>query len=472
MQAARDATDRDTGGLLDDAAVRRATSRRRRATKVGGLLDAAAVRQAKFRGRAMKVLLVSHLHPELLRGGAQQACYELFLGLNAEPDVEAFFLAGVEPGSYPALYKPGARITGFDGRSNEFLFLSASYDFKWHRTTSLLHVEAYAELLRTIRPDVVHFQHFLLLGIDFLTLTRTVLPGCRIVFTFHDYLTMCAARGHMVRLTDGSLCAQPSPIRCHQCLPEHSPGHFLMRKLWFLHHLSAVDRYACACRFQIEHHVAWGIDRKKIFHVPTGQLNYAPASLPAAPEGPKNRFGFFGQLIDAKGVHITLRAVRILRDEGFSNFTVELNGDNLRFATPAVREEIETFLREEEERPWAERNVFHNGSYQVDQIGGRMLRIDWCLVPSIWWESFGLVITEAWMFKRPVICSNVGGMAERIAHDANGLHFQVGDPRALAAAIRRAATEPGLWERLSTAAPEPHSRQAYVKDYRTLYLAD
>ncbi|HEV2099600.1 MAG TPA: glycosyltransferase, partial [Stellaceae bacterium] len=397
----------------------------------------------------MKVLLVSLYHPELMRGGAQQACYELFLGLSEEPDVEAFFLAAMEPNSYPELYKPGARITGFDGRRNELLFLSADYDYVWHRTTSPHHIEAYAELLETIRPDVVHFQHFLFLGIDFLSLTRRVLPDCRIVFTFHEYLTMCDLRGHMVRATDGSLCTLPSPVRCHQCFPKRSPDDFLMRKMWFMRHLSVVDRYACACRFQIDHHVAWGIDPTKIFHVPTGEANRAPAVLPPAPEGPKNRFGFFGQFIDAKGIHIILRAVRILRDQGFTDFTVELNGDNLRVATPPIRKEIETFLAEEEARPPAERNVFNNGSYHVDDLADRMLRIDWSLVPSIWWESFGLVITEAWMFKRPVICSDIGGMGERIADEVNGLHFRVGDPRALAAAMHRAATEPGLWERLS-----------------------
>jgi glycosyltransferase involved in cell wall biosynthesis len=417
----------------------------------------------------MKVLLISLLHPELMRGGAQQACYELFLGLNAEPDAEAFFLAATEPNSYPALYKPGARITGFDGRRNEFIYLTADYDLLWHRTTSPHHVAAFAELLETIRPDVVHFHHFLFLGIDFLTLTRTVLPDCRIVFTFHEYLTMCDAHGHMVRRTDGSLCTQPSPVRCHQCIPERTPDHFLMRKMWFMRHLSVVDRYACACRFQIEHHVAWGIDRSRIFHVPTGQRNQAPVILPPAAEGPKNRFGFFGQMIDAKGVHIILRAARILRDQGFSDFTIELNGDNIHCASPAIRQEIEGFLADEEDRPPAERNVFNNGSYQVDNIAARMLRIDWSLVPSIWWESFGLVITEAWMFKRPVICSNIGGMAERVGHDVNGLHFAVGDPRALAAAIHRASTEPGLWERLSAAAPEPHSPQEVVRGYRALY---
>ena len=189
----------------------------------------------------------------------------------------------------------------------------------------------------------------------------------------------------------------------------------------------------------------------------------------APQEGPKNRFGFFGQYVDAKGVHIILRAVDILRSGGFTNFKVELNGDNIRFATAPVRQEIESFLAAEALRPVPEQLVSNNGSYHVEQIEPRMLRIDWSLVPSIWWETFGLVISEAWMFKRPVICSNVGGMAERIQHDVNGLHFQVADARSLAAAMRRAATEPGLWQKLSKATPQAPTRADVVTGYRALY---
>jgi glycosyltransferase involved in cell wall biosynthesis len=432
------------------------------------LTDLGRSRPTPARGCKLKVLLISVRHPELVRGGGQLCCYELFHGLQAEPDVEPYFLAPTDRG-YPALYKPDACITGFDQQESEFLYLSTAYDYLWHRTTSPRHVAAFVDLLETLRPDVVHFQHFLFLGIDFLSLTRRVLPQCRIVFTFHEYLTMCQADGHMVRRTDGSLCEQPSSVRCHQCFPDRSPGDFLLRKLWFQRHLSVVDAFACACRFQIEHHVAWGIDPDKIFHVPNGEIDQAHGVLPPVAEGPKNRFGFFGRLVDAKGVHVILRAVQALRSQGFTDFVVELNGDNLHFATPAIRQEIEAFLAEEEQRPPAERIVFNNGSYQADQIGTRMNRIDWSLVPSIWWEAFGLVISEAWMFRKPIICSNVGGMAERITHDVDGLHFQVGDSRALAAAIRRACTEPGLWERLSAATPQPPSRADVVKGYRALY---
>jgi glycosyltransferase involved in cell wall biosynthesis len=415
-----------------------------------------------------KVLLVGLHHPELMRGGAQQVCYELFQGLQKEPGIEPILLASTDA-AYPALYKAGACITGFDGRHNEFLYLSAEYDNLWHRTSSTRHVERFADFLETIRPDVVHFHHFFTFGIDFLTLTRRVLPSTRIVFTFHEFLSICDARGHMVRVTDHSLCSQASPVRCHQCFPERSPEHFLMRKMWFMRHLSEVDAFTCPSRFMIDRYVDWGIDPRKIVHVPNGQADCSRGKRLPVPSGNKRRFGFFGQMIDVKGIHIILRAVSILRAEGFIDFTVELNGSNIQHATVAIRKEIEEFLAAEEKLPFAERIVRNNGAYQVDQLESRMARVDWCLVPSVWEEAFGLVVSEAWMFRRPVICSNVGGMAERVLDEVHGLHFQMGDPRALASVMRRACTEPDLWERLSAALPEPPSLKTMVSAYRSVY---
>ena len=92
------------------------------------------------------------------------------------------------------------------------------------KTGSPLHIDAFVEFLETIRPDVVHFHHFLTLGIDLITLTRRVLPESRIVFTFHEFLSICDAHGHMVRTTDKSLCTHASPVRCHQVLSRALSG--------------------------------------------------------------------------------------------------------------------------------------------------------------------------------------------------------------------------------------------------------
>jgi hypothetical protein len=60
-------------------------------------------------------------------------------------------------------------------------------------------------------------------------------------------------------------------------------------------------------------------------------------------------------------------------------------------------------------------------------------------------------------------------MAERIRDDMDGLHFEVGDPRALATTMRRACTEEGLWERLVRALPVSPSRGEMLAGYRDVY---
>ena len=90
----------------------------------------------------MKVLLISLYHPELVRGGSQQVTYELFKGLREVPGMEVTLLASVDQ-TTPALFKSGARITGFDGRPDEFLFLSQEYDYTWQKSSNVLLAESF-----------------------------------------------------------------------------------------------------------------------------------------------------------------------------------------------------------------------------------------------------------------------------------------------------------------------------------------
>ncbi len=416
----------------------------------------------------MRVLLIGVFHPEIVRGGAQQVCYELFEALQATPGIEPTLLAAIDP-SCESLYKSGARITGFDGRPNEFLYLSREYDYWWHKSGNRLLHESFVEFLQLVQPEVVHFHHFMLLGLDLLTLTRRTLPNVRIVFTLHEFLGICAADGHMLRRNDRSLCRHASQVRCSQCFPGRRPEEFFMREMWVKRHFEAVDVFTTPSRFMIEHYVDWGLERDRIVHVTNGQRDYTGGHRLPASRGRHNRFGFFGQLVDDKGVWVLIEAVRQLRSEGFTDFVVEINGGNLQYASEARRAEIEAFQKEEEALPFEERRVFFLGSYAVDQLRQRMGRVDWCVVPSVWYETFALVISEAWMFGRPVIGSDVGAMAERIHHDKDGLLFGVGDSRALAETIRRACTEKGLWERLSGGIQAPPPREAMLEGMLDVY---
>jgi glycosyltransferase involved in cell wall biosynthesis len=420
----------------------------------------------------MKVLILSVFHPELVRGGAQQIAWELFEGLKQAPGVAPVLLASTDR-SLPALYKAGAGITGFDGRPDEYLFLTNELDPWWHKCSDPRLVEAYAAFLQQIRPDVVHFHHFMTFGAELLTLTRRVLPASRIVFTFHEFLAICAANGHMVRLTDRSLCDHATPVRCHQCFPETPPERFFLRAAYMKSHLAAADVFTTPSRFMQAHFVRWGLPAAKLVHVPNGQ-DPPPGAGAQQPNRrrQRNRFGFFGQLVDAKGVWLLLQAVELLRAEGFSAFTVEINGDNLRYASDARRAEVERFTEQEAARPRAERIVSFNGSYHRALIAERMARVDWCVVPSVWWENSPVVIQEAFAFGRPVIAANVGGQAELVTDGKEGLLFAFADARALADTLRRAATEPGLWDRLAAGIAPPPGRAAMVERFLALYRAN
>jgi len=76
--------------------------------------------------------------------------------------------------------------------------------------------------------------------------------------------------------------------------------------------------------------------------------------------------------------------------------------------------------------------------------------IDVLVVPSIWYENSPLTIHEAFLAGVPVITSNIGGMAELVRDEVNGLHFQVGNAEDLARKMLRVVENPSL---LSTLKP-------------------
>jgi len=90
-------------------------------------------------------------------------------------------------------------------------------------------------------------------------------------------------------------------------------------------------------------------------------------------------------------------------------------------------------------------------------------------MPSIWWENAPLVIEEAFQQGRPVICSDIGGMAESVTHEVDGLTFRAGDAHALAAAMERALVEPDLWQLLAAGITPRRTMAACVEDHLQLY---
>lgn len=75
-------------------------------------------------------------------------------------------------------------------------------------------------------------------------------------------------------------------------------------------------------------------------------------------------------------------------------------------------------------------------------------------------EGFPLVLLESWSQGAPVVATPVGGLPELVADNENGMLAETVDPKALAAAIRRAVTTPDFRTRCGAA-----GRQIVMEKY-------
>ncbi len=50
------------------------------------------------------------------------------------------------------------------------------------------------------------------------------------------------------------------------------------------------------------------------------------------------------------------------------------------------------------------------------------------------------------MHKRPIICSDIGGIAEKVENNVTGLHFKVRNQISLTKSMKKACLEFGLWQ--------------------------
>lgn len=86
---------------------------------------------------------------------------------------------------------------------------------------------------------------------------------------------------------------------------------------------------------------------------------------------------------------------------------------------------------------------------RIEWLGSRSLKEVLALVgdatmlvmPSIWYETFGRTIIEAYATGTPVIASNLGAMAELVVDGETGLLFAPGDAADLAAKVRSLASD-------------------------------
>ena len=408
----------------------------------------------------LRVLFLVHNHPSFHPGGAEIYALELHRAMRSSDRFESLLVAAATGRHFPHhLDRAFYRVR--DDDPSELVWSVPHFDdfyFTSHEKRS--YTRDLRSLLETFEPDVVHVQHTLRLGVEALTEIRYTCPSTPIVYTLHEFLLVCFSRGIMLRRGTEDRCAEATPWRCHQCFPERSAEEFVLRERFIKTHLESVDLFLAPSRYLQEQYVDWGISRNRIRFHDYGRRIPSPASPESADT---RRFVFLGQTMRHKGILVLLQAMKILIDRGQEDLTLFIDGANMDFDGDEYVREVKRKLDDCDGR------VLLRGPYTIDELPGRLEDAAWVVVPSIWWENSPLVIQEAFMHRRPVICSDIGGMAEKVDHGVNGLHFRAGDPVHLADTLAEAAGNDALWSHLRQGIPDILSLDEALAELEKIY---
>ncbi len=414
----------------------------------------------------LKVLYVLHNHPTLFAGGAEAYALELYEELRDSDEIEPLLLARI--GTNVARRRaphPGTPFSAVNADPNQYFVFTETERFDFFHLTSEdkeLYSKHFTNFLLAHRPSIVHFQHSHFIGVDLISHVRRVLPEVPIVYTLQEFLPICHHDGQMVRTFDKRPCTHASPRRCHECFPSISPQAFFLRQRFIQTHFADVDLFLAPSRWLLERYVDWGIPRDRIRFEDYGRRPPALRAADREREGDPSSLGFFGQLNFFKGTTVLLKAMSLLAEEG-SDAHLWLYGANLDLQTEEFQGEVRTLLEK------LDRTVTYAGAYDREELPALMADIDWVVVPSLWWENSPLVIQEAFLHGRPVICSDIGGMAEKVADGINGMHFRAGDAFSLARALRRATTDRELWAELRRGISDVHTMDDHVANLVEAY---
>ena len=217
-------------------------------------------------------------------------------------------------------------------------------------------------------------------------------------------------------------------------LPQPTPG--LSKWRWMVEdHMVA---WSVNQLFSVSKTCAEILEQQRFFNIPIGviyngiEMDHPVDDLKAFAAPHWNRdvqsIIFVGEIHFRKGLNVLFDAIAGLNSK--VNLILYGGGDG----------EYLTHLKQKADKLSISEKVFFEGYYKY---AAQMIQYcDLLVLPAVAYESFGMVLLEAMYWKKPVICSDHGGMKEIVIHKETGLIVAAGDSEALRDAIQYVLDNP------------------------------
>ena len=291
----------------------------------------------------------------------------------------------------------------------------------------------FSAVLDRQRPDVVHAHEVYPL------ISPWIFPLCRrrgvpTVLTCHDYRITCPVCTH---LRAGQACTECVGRGEWPCIRHNCQGNRTQSLAYALRNLvarrfrlyQAVDGLLTPSVFARD----WLIRHADVLPeriCVAGNPVVAPTGSDGGYEPARRSYiGYVGRFAPEKGVDVLVRAAIQ------AGLPLRLAGEHRSYRPPL-------------DSPLIRYEGMLTGAVLESFYAGMRLLV----MPSLWFETYGLVAAEAMLRGIPVVCSNLGAMAELITDGEQGALVPPGDAPALAGTLRRLWDAPDQLRRMSAAA--------------------
>lgn len=197
-----------------------------------------------------------------------------------------------------------------------------------------------------------------------------------------------------------------------------------------------LSSYIAVSRRQRELLIQAGIPGDNIRVIPHFLRQKSSPAGPPPPDRPRRDVLYAGRLTQEKGVLQLVQAWECLSPP---DRTLYLMGDG------PLRGELERYVSSRRLS-----SVRLTGFIPHEEQGAVRAVCGLAVTPSLWEETFGMVVLESWLHDMPVIVTPCGGLPELITHGQNGWIAREPSADALAEILHTALEEEERWPAMGT----------------------